>query len=152
MIELTPEQRQAVARGESVRVVDATIRGTLVLMRADVFEETAGVPQPPPAEEVSSFISPQMLRSQQGFWRDLPELLRTRRNRGKWAAYHGDRRVGIAKTKTELCQRCLALGFERGTFYIGRIEEHDVAPWVPTPMDESLFEFTDEPVPPAQEP
>jgi hypothetical protein len=152
MIELTPQQRYAVAKGEPVHVVDATIQETLVLIRADVYKRMAGVPAPPLPEEVSSFISPQMLRSQQGFWRDLPELLRTRRNRGKWAAYHGDRRVGIAKTKAELYQHCLASGLPRGDFYVGRIEEEETPPWVPTPMEESLVEVTDEPASPSPEP
>ena len=30
-----------------------------------------------------------MLRSQQAFWQDLPELLKDERNHGKWVAHHG---------------------------------------------------------------
>ena len=36
-----------------------------------------------------------VLRSQRAYWRDLPELLKDRRNRGKWVAYHGEERVAI---------------------------------------------------------
>ena len=43
-----------------------------------------------------------MLRSKQAFWRDLPELLKKRRNRRKWAAYHGDERVAITRSE---CRR-----------------------------------------------
>ena len=46
--------------------------------------------------------SPQMLRSMQAFWRDLPGLLEKRRNRGKWAAYHGEERVAITRSR---CRR-----------------------------------------------
>lgn len=148
MIELTPEQRQAVAQGEPVRIVDETTHDAYVLVRAEVFERMAGVPQPPPAEEASSLIPPAMLRSQQGFWRDLPELLKNRRNHGKWVAYHGDERVGLGKTRTELYRHCLERGLRRGEFYIDRIEEADTPPWVPTPLEESLCEFTDDPSPP----
>ena len=35
-----------------------------------------------------------VLRSQQAFWRDLPELLKDERNHGKWVAYHGERAGG----------------------------------------------------------
>ena len=44
MIELTPEQREAVAQGEPVRVVDEATQDALVLMRAEVFDRMAGLP------------------------------------------------------------------------------------------------------------
>ena len=88
-----------------------------------------------------------MLRSQQAFWRDLPELLQSRRHRDKWVAYHGDQQIGIAKTKCELCLRCLELGVPEPDFYVGKIEDDPYPPWVSTPIEESLFEVTDEPKP-----
>jgi hypothetical protein len=145
MIELTPEQRQAVAQGEPVRVVDETTREVYVLMRAEVFERTAGAPQPQPTEEVSSPVSPAMLRAQRAFWRDLPELLKNRRNHLKWVAYHGDERVGLGKTRTELYNHCLGRGLRPGEFYIGRVRERPTPPWEPTELEESLYEFTDDP-------
>jgi len=149
MIELTPEQRQALDRqhGGPIRVIDPATQGAYVLMRADVYEWLAGTVAPPPEEE-SSLIPPLVLQSQKAFWRDLPELLKSRRNRGKWVAYHGDEQLGIARTSTELYQRCLGRGLLRGQFYVGKIEEEETPPWEPTPLEESLYEFTDDPSPP----
>ncbi len=103
-------------------------------------------------EEVSPLIQPAMLRAQQTFWRELPQLMQKKRNHGQWFACHGDRRVGLGKTRTELYQHCLQQGLERGTFYIGKIKETLVPPWVPTPLEESLYEFTDDSACPPQVP
>jgi hypothetical protein len=153
MIELTPEQRQALDRqnGEPVRVVDPATSRAYVLLPAEDYDRLVGF-VPPPSEDVSLLISPQMLRSQQAFWRDLPELLKSRRNRDKWVAYHGDERVGIDKSRTELYQRCFGRGLRPGEFYVGKIEPEETPPWVPTPMEESLYEFTDELFPPSPDP
>jgi hypothetical protein len=143
MIELTPEQRQAVEQGEPVRIVDPATHNTYVVVRAEDFERLSGLlPSLPtaPSPEIPSAI----LRAQQAFWRDLPELLRKERNRGKWVAYQGDQRIALGKTGTELYQRCFQRGLQRGDFYVAQIRERDVAPWVPTPLEESLYEFTDE--------
>jgi hypothetical protein len=149
MIELTPEQRQALERqhGGPIRVIDPTTQDAYVLMRADVYESLAGAVTPPPEEE-SSLLPPLVLQSQKAFWRDLPELLSDRRSRGRWVAYQGDERVGMAKTSTELYQLCLRRGLLRGQFYVGKIEAAETPPWEPTPPEESLYEFTDDPSPP----
>ena len=146
MIELTPEQLQALddQHGEPVRVIDPLRNAAYVLVRAEVFERMAGVLSPA-IEEVSPLIQPAMLRAQRAFWRELPELLKNRRNHGQWVACHCDERVGLGKTRTELYQRCFQQGLQQGTFYIGKIEEADTPPWVPTPLEESLYEFTDDP-------
>src|SRR5262249_17934234 len=97
MIELTPEQRQAVRQqhGEPLRLVDPDTHEAYVLIPALAFEQitegVSGQPGQPPAD-----IPPGLMRSQQAFWRDLPELLKDRRTRGKWVAYHGDEQVGVA--------------------------------------------------------
>jgi hypothetical protein len=49
-------------------------------------------------------ISPDIMRAQEAFRRDLPELLRNRRVSQAWVAYYGDRRIGFGKSKTELFQ------------------------------------------------
>jgi hypothetical protein len=76
MIELTPQQRQALEQqhGEPVRVVDPATNNAYVLVRAEVYERLVGVVQPP-ADEAPIAIPPGVLRSMQAFWRDLPELL-----------------------------------------------------------------------------
>jgi hypothetical protein len=40
----------------------------------------------------------------------------------QWVAYHGERRVGFAKSKTELYQACLRQGLRRGEFVVRSIE------------------------------
>lgn len=54
------------------------------------------------------------------FRRELPELLKQRR--GEWVAYHGDRRVGIARTGLELYQECARQGIPFDDFIVTRIE------------------------------
>jgi hypothetical protein len=83
MIELNPEQRQAVAQGEPVRIIDPLTHDAYVLVRAEVYARLVAVRQRP-AEQLDPEIPPLMLRSQQAFWQDLPELLKDERNHGKW--------------------------------------------------------------------
>ena len=63
---------------------------------------------------------PAIRKSIEAFRRDLPELLKS--YPGKWVAYHGDERVGIGKTETELYQRCFARGLTRDDFIVGFTE------------------------------
>jgi hypothetical protein len=144
MIELTPEQRLALDEqcGKPVRVIDPSTHDAYVLLRVEVFERMAGV-MTPTGDEVSPLILAPMLRAQRAFWRELPELLKNKRNHGQWVAYYGEERVSLGKTRTELYQHCLQQGRQRGTFYIGKIEEADIPPWVTSPLEESLYEFTD---------
>ena len=94
MIELNAEQRQAVTQGEPVRIVDPLTHDAYVLVRAEVFARLSGE-LPRPVGQPNPEIPPLVLRSQQAFWHDLPELLKDKRNRGKWAAYHGGERVAV---------------------------------------------------------
>jgi len=151
MIELTPEQRQAVAKGEPIRVMDPATQDWYVLVRAEVYERLVDASLLA-AVEISSLISAAMLRAQQAFWRDLPELLKSRHYHGQWVAYHGDERIGLGKTATELYQRCLQQGFQRGGFYVGKVETAERPPWEPSPLEESLYEFTDDPLVPRPSP
>lgn len=109
MIELNPEQRQAMAQGRPVRIIDPLTHGAYVLLPAAEYEHLAGAP-PRSSGEPHPDIPPMILRSQQAFWRDLPGLLLDRRNDRKWAAYHGDERVTITRSKVDACQECLAGG------------------------------------------
>jgi hypothetical protein len=141
MIELTHEQQRAAAQGEPVRLVDATTRDAYILVRADVFARLTDV-LPAPEHKPPAEIGPQRLRSMQAFWRDLPELLKTRRNHGRWVAYRENERVGFGKTQAELYQDCFRRGLQRGEFYIGRIKASDVPPWGTVQADWSLYEVT----------
>jgi hypothetical protein len=74
-------------------------------------------------------ISPGIARAQEAFRRDLPELLKNRTATQPWVAYHGNRRIGFGKTKTELFQDCLRQGLRRGEFIVRCIESelpHDI--------------------------
>jgi hypothetical protein len=86
--------------------------------------------------------NPVYVRSQQAFYRNLPELLK--RHEGKWAAYHGDECVGIARTETELWERCTRSGLKPGEFVVlyvftGALQDNDEACWVVTDADGKTF-------------
>jgi hypothetical protein len=69
---------------------------------------------------IEDTIPPTVQQARVAWRRDLPELLIN--NRGQWAAYHAERRVGIGATKTELIQQRLRAGLKRGEFVVLRIE------------------------------
>jgi len=144
MIELSPEQRQAVAKGEPVPIVDPLTQDTYVLVRAEEYARLTSVRQPP-SEQPNPEIPPLMLRSQKAFWQDLPELLRDQRNHGKWVAYHGEERVTFGRTDVDVYQECFRQGLKRGEFYVGRLEEDPdgVPPWGTISGDWSLYEVTE---------
>ena len=144
MIELNAEQRQAVAQGEPVQIVDPLTHDAYVLVRAEVYERLSGVLQQP-ADQPNPAISPMMLRSQRAFWQDLPELLKKRRNRGKWVAYHGEERVALARTDVEVYRECFRRGLESGQFYVGMVEAdpEGIPPWGTHYSDWSLYEVTE---------
>jgi hypothetical protein len=144
MIELTPEQRQAVAQGGPVRLVDETTHDAYVLVRAEVYERLSGA-MPPATHESPAGIEPLMLRSMQAFWRDLPELLKLKSKKKQWVAYQGDGQIGFGKTQTELYQECLRRGLQRGQFYVGKIQADPdgVPPWGTFLGERSLYEFTE---------
>jgi hypothetical protein len=145
MIELTPEQRQALdeRRGEPVRVLDPVTNNAYLLVREDVFERMAGVLQTSEHEPPAN-IDPRMLRSMQAFWRDLPGLLQDKRKRGKWAAYRGDDRIVISADDVDAYQACLRQGMQRGEFYVGKIEPatDGIPPWGTFEADGTLYEVT----------
>jgi hypothetical protein len=144
MIELNTEQRQAMAQGQPVRIIDPVTHDAYVLVRSEEYarlaearERLGGQPHPE--------IPPMILRSQQAFWRDLPGLLMDRRNHRRWAAYHREDRVTIARTKVDAYQECLRQGLKRGEFYVGKLDAHPegIPPWGTIECDRSLYEATD---------
>jgi hypothetical protein len=145
MIELNAEQRQAVAHGEPVRIVDPVTHYAYVLVRADIYERLSGE-LPQPIGQPNPEIPPLVLRSQQAFWHDLPELLKNKRNRGKWAAYHGSERVVIGRTAVEAYQECVRRGLKDEEYYVGKLEADPdgIPPWGTRHVEWSLYEVTDE--------
>jgi hypothetical protein len=142
MIELTPEQLRAVQQGEPVRVTDPSTPDPLVVMRADIYERVADI-LPPPSHDPPADIDPQLLRSMQAFWRDLPELLKLKSKSRQWVAYRGDERVAFGGDDLEVYQACFARGLKRGEFYVGWIKPDDTPPWGTVQGDWSLYEVTD---------
>jgi hypothetical protein len=145
MIELNAEQRQAMAHGEPVQIIDPMTRAAYVLVPAEVYARLAG-PPPRPAHRPHPETPPMVLRSMQAYWRDLPELLQHRRNRGMWAAYHGDERVAIARSDVDAYQECFRRGLDHEQFYVGKLEAapDGIPPWGTFESDWSLYEVTDE--------
>jgi hypothetical protein len=141
VIELSPEQRQAMAQGQPVRIVDPLTHDTYVLVRDDEYarlldatRRALGQPNPE--------IKPMVLRSMQAFWRDLPKLLMHRRNHRKWVAYHGDERVAIARDNVDAHQACVRRGLDSGEYYVRRVEHapDGIPPWGTIQGDWSLYE------------
>jgi hypothetical protein len=62
------------------------------------------------------------------FQRDFAEL--AKEHYQQWVAYHGDQQLGISCSKTELYQKCLRRGLERGEFQVFGIEH---------PLPDNLF-------------
>jgi hypothetical protein len=151
-IELTDAQRQALqaAPGKPVDVVDPATQRRYVLLDREQYERLLPLPDQAggPEEDPTAGIPPGILRSMQAFWRDLPELLRTRRNRGRWAAYHGDERVGVAADDVKLIREMVRRGASADEYYLGRIEPQDQAPWEDVEVEgmhpRGLYEFLPE--------
>ena len=104
--------------------------------------QTLGVPDPSSSREAFE-IPPGIRRSQEAFWRDLPELLKTRKNRGKWVCYRGDERIGIASTQVELIRECLRRGLHDDEYDLDVIEPHAIPPWEPEEIEAGGHEVDD---------
>ncbi len=110
-------------------------RSTRVWLEAT--QRAAGGPNPE--------IKPMVLRSMQAFWRELPGLLMHRRNHRKWAAYHGEERVAITRSKVDAYRACFRRGLTYGEFYVGKLEPaaDGIPPWGTIECDRSLYEATE---------
>jgi hypothetical protein len=149
MIDLDTEQQQAIAQGQPVRIIDPVTHDAYVLVRAEDYERLAELSHLS-ADRPNPGISPMVLRSMQAFWRHLPRLLMDRRNHRKWAAYHGDERVAIARSEVDAYQECFRRGLDRGELYVGRLEPalDGIPPWGTYYSDWSLYETTEPGEPP----
>lgn len=148
-LELTEQQRRLIngEAGRPIEVVDPDTQRTYVLVAREQFEKVRALLDEPAA---AASTSPSLVeiplgirRSQETFWRDLPELLKQRRLRGQCACYSGNERIGIARSDDELIEQCIKRGIPEDQFFIGYIEERAVPPWEPEVLEESLFEAVD---------
>jgi hypothetical protein len=105
--ELTPGQRQLIeqAGDRPVRIEDPELHQEYVLIRADVYERVRDLLEPRLAPDLE--VPEGIRKSQEAFFRDLPEMLKDRRLRGKYVAYHGDERVKVGRSEIEVIRECL---------------------------------------------
>ncbi len=134
---LTTEQKQALREGAPVRVIEPETQTECVLIRADVFT-------PPPRAESEEFeIPPGIRKAQAAFRRDLPALLESHYD--QWALYHGDQRIGIARTERELLEECKHRGFKPDDYYLGIIAAYTLDDLDgDVEIDPSFFEFDED--------
>ncbi len=143
-LRLTDEQEQQAQQGRPVEVIDPPTQQAYLVVARDACErgDLAGQSEAPLVGTIAS-IPPQLHRSQLAPVRELPMLLPLRSRTHRWVAYHGDERLGLGRTETELYQECFRRGLRRDEIYVGRLEPSDVPPWGTIPIDRSPFEVTD---------
>src|SRR3954451_21870421 len=113
LIHLTQEQRRLVEaeQGRPVDVIDPGPLRAYVLIPWDQFARVRELlDQPSPVPEAGDGGSPGVRRSQEAYWRALPDLLKLKFPERQWVAYHGEQRIGFASTVEELCQECKRRG------------------------------------------
>jgi hypothetical protein len=137
-ITLTPEQLRLVeqAGDQPVRVEDPRSRRTYLLVEEAAQESRTA---PDQAGRSSDFDIPEgILRSQDAFFRDLPELLKDESLRGLWVVYHGDERIGFAPKMRPLIEECSRRGLKSDEYdvFVVRPQSREperveiVTPWV----------------------
>jgi hypothetical protein len=130
MIYLTDEQRQALRQsgaGTPLPVYDPQTDQVYVLLPSALYERVrAHLKEATPGEDLE--IQPGIRRSKEAFWRALPELLRDRRHRGKWVAYHGEQCIAIHRDKVEVIRALKHQAIPGNQYYIDLIQEHEPEP------------------------
>jgi hypothetical protein len=138
-IHLDKQQAQSIQNGRPVEVVDPETARALVVLTREQFERVRSaldreVARPAPA--VEEVIPPGIRRSQEAYWRDLPELLKRKSRARQWVAYHGDARIGFGRTAAELYRKCMhQQGLRTDQFYIDRVEARALPPWEAEEID-----------------
>ena len=152
MLELTEQQRQAVQEqaGRPVQVIDPDTQRAYVLLAREQYERICSLLEgerqsADRSAGVATGIPPGVLRSQEAFWRDLPQLLPQRKLRGRWVCYHGGERIGIG-TYEELIRECRRRGISDDAYYLGCIRPRELPPWEPEEVEPlGLHHFEDDP-------
>jgi hypothetical protein len=138
-VELTNEQRQALQAesGNPLDVIDTATQRHYVLLAKEHYERLrALLDESTRAEsERVSHVPLGILRSQRAFWRNLPGLLKDKRNHGRWVAYHGDELVGIARTESELLRECIRRRLPDDEYDLDVIEPRLLPPWEPEKIE-----------------
>jgi hypothetical protein len=130
-IELTDEQARAVQQGQPVEIIDPETQRAYVLIAREAHERGGSVLESPTragAREEATGIPPGIRRSQEAFWRDLPNLVKNPALRGQWVCYHGTERIGIGAYE-DLIRECLRRGIPDDSWYLELIEPQAHPPW-----------------------
>jgi len=140
-LELTKPQRQAVQEqvGRPVEVVDPETQCAYVLLARAHYERICSLLEnegqsADRSAEVATGIPPEILRSQEAFWRDLQQLLSQRTLRGRWVCYYGDERIGIG-THEKLIRECRRRGIADDSYYLGCIRPRELPPREPEDVE-----------------
>jgi hypothetical protein len=155
MIELTEQQRQALedSPGAPVRFYDPQTKREFVIASAEWFESQGANGKQRSSEEADATLTtrcdPLLLNAMKAFWAELPSLLKGWWKRGKWVAYHGERRIGIARCMNHLIDQCRRQGIDPNQAYYAVIEPLQQPPWEEKEADiMPLREFEEESTPP----
>lgn len=108
---ITPELRYEIEQAGAVRVEDPETHAAYVILKAEVYERMK-----PLLENCHDEIPEGIRRSQEAFFRDLPELLEDESLLGQCVAYCGDERIGIARSDEPLIREINRRGLEDGEF------------------------------------
>ena len=135
MIELTEAQRQALAGPGPVRAIDPATRQTYVLVRAEEFERIADLLPRSSNDEPKIPIPAGIRRSQEAFWRNLPQLLSNRKHRGWWVAYHHDECIGPFRDGNALLDEIHRRRIPGGEYFYTVITPREQPPWEPEEIE-----------------
>jgi hypothetical protein len=151
ILQLTEEQRQALCErsGGPVEVIDPLTRRIYVLVAAEQYARGRPLPQDESHNEPPLAVPPGIRRSQEALRCALRQLLCDKRLRGKFIAYAGDERIGIAENDADLIRLCLRRGLQDDQYVIGIIEP---AATRESPEVEYGFAEYDADLPPKPEP
>src|SRR3954447_3413392 len=104
---ITPEQRHEIEQAGAVRIEDPETHSAYVILKAEVYERMRQLLESRQAE-----IPEGIRRSQDAFFRELPELLKDESLLGQCVAYCGDERIGIAPTDEPLIREINRRGIQ----------------------------------------
>jgi hypothetical protein len=108
---ITPEQRHQIERAGALRIEDPETHAAYVIVKAEVYERIK-----PLLSNGQDEIPEGIRRSQEAFFRALPELLEHESLWGQCIAYRGDERIGIAPSDEPLIREINRRGIKDDEF------------------------------------
>ena len=108
---ITPEQRHEIEQAGAVRIEDPKTHAAYVILKEEVYERMR-----PLLGDRHDEIPEGIRRSQDAFFRDLPELLKDESLLGQCVAYSGDERIGIAPSDEPLIRELNHRGIKDDEF------------------------------------